>query len=127
MVDRVADAINAIKTNERIGRAECTLYSTKFIKSILEVMKRESYVKGYEEFTDGRIKKLKVALSNRINRIGIIKPRYSIRAGELQRYEMQYIPSRDFGILILSTPQGMLTNREAKAKNIGGRLIAYVY
>ncbi len=127
MVDRVSDAINTIKTNERIGRAECVLLSTKLVRSILDVMKRESYIKGYEEFTEGRVKKLRVTLSNNINSMGIIKPHFSVGASEIQGYEMQYIPSRDFGILIVSTSKGMMTNREAKEQNIGGRLVAYVY
>lgn len=127
MVDRFADAINTIKTNERIGRAACVLDSTKFIKAILDVMQKESYIRGYEEFTDGKFKKVRVSLANRINNIGVIKPRYAIGSRELQSYETRYIPSRDFGILILSTPQGLMTNREARAKNFGGRLVAYMY
>lgn len=127
LMDRFADAINKIKTNERIGRAECTLYSTKLLKAVLDVMKGESYIKNYEEFTEGRIKRLRVNLSNRINKMGVIKPRYSVQSGDIQRYEMRYIPSRDFGVLIMSTPQGVMTNREAKEKRIGGRLLAYVY
>ena len=127
MPDRVADAINTIKTNERIGRGVCVLESTKFIRAILDVMKKESYINDYEEFADGKFKKVRVKLSNRINNIGIIKPRYAITSKQLQSYETRYIPSRDFGILILSTPQGLMTNREARAKNYGGRLVAYMY
>ena len=127
MVDRIAEAINTIKTNERIGRQECTLYSTKLIKAVLDVMKKESYIKNYEEFTDGKINRVRVSLANRINGIGIIKPRYAVTSKEIPNYEMRYIPSRDFGILIMTTSQGMMTNREAKEKNIGGRLVAYVF
>ena len=126
-MDRFADAINKIKTNERIGRIECTLYSTKLLKTVLEVMKRESYVKDYEEFKDKRVKMLKVTLSNKINSIGVVKPRYSVQNDTIQKYETRYIPSKDFGILILTTPQGIMTNKEAREKNIGGRLLAYVY
>lgn len=126
-MDRFADAINKIKTNERIGRMECELYSTKLLKSVLDVMQKESYVNGFDEHTEGRVKMLTVKLSNRINSIGVIKPRYSIQSNDIQKYESRYIPSRDFGILILSTSKGIMTNKEAKAKNIGGRLLAYVY
>ena len=76
-MDRFADAINKIKTNERIGRMQCTVYSTKLLKAVLDIMKRESYIDDYEEFTDRRIKYIKVSLSNKINSIGVIKPRYS--------------------------------------------------
>ncbi len=127
MTDRVADAINKIKTNERIGRVECVLDSTKLIRAVLDVMKRASYIQGYEEFTDGKFKKVRVTLANRINNIGVIKPRFAVTSKEIQAFETRYIPSRDFGILILTTPHGLMTNREAKEKNTGGRLIAYVY
>ncbi len=126
-MDRFADAINKIKTNERIGRRECVLYSTKLLKAVLDVMKKESYIEDYEEYKDKRISMLKVTLSNRINSIGVIKPRYPVQKDIIQKYEARYIPSKDFGILILTTPDGIMTNREAKEKNIGGRLLAYVY
>ncbi len=126
-MDRFADAINKIKTNERIGRRECTLYSTKLLRAVLEIMKREQYINDYEEFTEGRIKRVKVGLSNRINSIGVIKPRYSVKSEMIIKYESRYIPSRDFGILVLTTPDGIMTNKEAKEKRIGGRLLAYVY
>ncbi|MGI0100109.1 MAG: 30S ribosomal protein S8 [Candidatus Micrarchaeaceae archaeon] len=126
-MDRFADAINKIKTNERIGRMECVLYSTKLLRAVLDVMKRESYINSYEEYSDKRIKMLRVMLSNRINSIGVIKPRYSVQANSIQKYESRYIPSKDFGILILTTPGGVITNREAKEKHTGGRLLAYVY
>ena len=126
-MDRFADAINRIKTNERIGREKCELYSTKLVRAVLEVMKRESYIKDYEEYKVKHISMVRVTLSNRINSIGVIKPRYSVGKNDIQKYEARYIPSRDFGLLLLSTPQGVMTNREAKEKNLGGRLIAYVY
>jgi len=126
-MDRLADAINKIKTNERIGRRECTLYSTKLIKAVLEVLKNSAYISGYEEFDDGKFKFLKVKLANKINDIGVVKPRYSLAYELIQKYEMMYIPSRDFGALIISTPKGVMTNKEAYEKHIGGRLLAYVY
>ena len=126
-MDRFADAINKIKTNERLGRVECTLYSTKLLRAVLDVMKRESYINDYEEYQEKRIKYVKVKLSNKINSIGVIKPRYSVHNEQIQKYESRYIPSKDFGILILTTPKGIMTNRDAREKRVGGRLLAYVY
>ncbi len=126
-MDRLADAINKIKTNERIGRQECVVSSTKLLKTVLELLKRESYIVGYDEFVQGKFKMLRIDLSNKINSIGVVKPRYALAHADIQKYEARYIPSRDFGVLILSTPQGVMTNREAKERRIGGRLLAYVY
>jgi small subunit ribosomal protein S8 len=127
IMDRFSDAINTIKTNERIGRVECVMPSTKLVKAALDIMKRESYIKDYEEFSEGHKNMLKVYLSNKINEIGVIKPRYAIGKDDVQRYEARYIPSRDFGILLISTPKGIVTNKEAVANGTGGRLLAYVY
>ncbi len=127
MVDVFADAINKIKVYENAGMYECVVPSTKLLRAVLTKMQSHRYIKGYEEFKDGKFNALKVTLSKRINGIGVIKPRYPISGEDLQRYEMRYIPSRDFGILIVSTSEGIMTNKEAKEKKIGGRLIAYVY
>ncbi len=126
-MDRLADSINTIKANERIGRRECSVYSTRLTRAVLDLMQKNGYIEGYEEYTDRYAHMLKVKLSRRINNIGVAKPRYSIGNADIQRYEERYIPSKDFGILVLSTPKGLLTNREARAAGTGGRLIAYMY
>ena len=127
MVDRLADSINIIKTHELAGKDECILNSTALTKAVLDSMKRTSYIEGYEEFKERYTNKLRVKLSKRINDIGVIKPRFSVTKNTIQKYESRYIPSRDFGMLIISTPLGVLTSTEVKEKGIGGRLIAYVY
>ncbi|MCL5440548.1 MAG: 30S ribosomal protein S8 [Candidatus Marsarchaeota archaeon] len=127
MVDYLADAINTIRTNEHIGRRECTIRSTKLIRAVMDVMKGGSYIGGYEEFDDRHVRMMKVSLSNRINKVGVIKPRSAVTKNNIRDYESRYIPSRDFGMLIISTPAGLMTNKEAKEKGTGGRLIAYVY
>ncbi len=127
VMDRFADSINTIKTHELLGRRECSVYSTKLIRAVLDVMKREGYIEGYEEYTDRRAKMLKISLSNRINDIGVIKPRFSAGKDDIQKYESRYIPSKDFGMLVISTSMGVLTGREVKQQNIGGKLLAYVY
>ncbi len=127
MVDVFADAINKIKVYESSGMYECTVPSTKLLRAVLTTMKENKYIKDYEEFKDGKFKALKITLSKRINDIGVIKPRYPITLADIQKFETRYIPSKDFGILIVSTPKGIMTNRQAREKRTGGRLIAYVY
>lgn len=126
-MDRLAEAINIIKTHERMGREECIVDSTKLLKSVLVTLKAEGYVAGFEEFKDGKFMKIRIKLSNKINAIGVVKPRYAIQKDTIAKYETRYIPSKDFGILVLTTPQGLMTNREAREKMIGGRLVMYVY
>ncbi|MEM3227488.1 MAG: 30S ribosomal protein S8 [Candidatus Micrarchaeaceae archaeon] len=127
MVDTLADALNKIKTNERIGRGSCTIASTRLIKSLLSILQREGYIRSFEEQSSQGRRVIKVNLANKINDIGVVKPRYPVRKSELLKYESTYIPSKDFGMLIYSTSEGLLSGREIKERNIGGRLVAYVY
>ncbi|MDE1846452.1 MAG: 30S ribosomal protein S8 [Candidatus Micrarchaeota archaeon] len=126
-MDLLADTINTIKVNENAGLASCTVRDTKLIKSVIEVMKRSGYITDYDVIKEGKRTAIKVSLAKKINDVGIIKPRFAVGLADFQKYETRYIPSKDFGILILSTPKGIMTNREAKEQRMGGRLLAYVY
>ncbi len=127
MVDLLADALNKIKVCENLGKYECRVNSTKLIRSVLETMKKNNYIKDFKEVKEGKFDFLSIELSKKINDIGIIKPRHAVGISDFQKYETRYIPSKDFGILIVSTPKGIMTNRDAKEAKTGGRLIAYVY
>ena len=81
----------------------------------------------FEEIEDGRGNMIKLNLLGRINKCGVIKPRYSVKKDEFEKFESRYLLARGMGILILSTPIGIITHYEAKKKNIGGKLLAYCY
>ncbi len=127
MVDLLANAINTIRTCETVGRDTCVVPDTKLIKTVLDVMKENGYINSYESFKENNAPKLNVTLSKKINKIGVIRPRFAVSLEHMQKYETRYIPSKDFGILIISTPKGIMTNRSAKENKTGGRLLAYVY
>ncbi len=126
-MDVLADVLNKIKVSESRGNYECTVQSTKLVRAVLDTMKKHSYISDYEEFKDGKFKRIKVKLSKKINDIGVIKPRYAIGNKEYQKYEKRFIPSKDFGIMVISTTKGIMTNKEAQEQRTGGRLIAYMY
>ena len=126
-MDLLADTINIIKVNEAAGYSTCTTVNTKLVRAVIEVMKKSGYIAGYEEMKEGKQNRLKIKLAKKINDVGIIKPRFAVDLADYQKYETRYIPSKDFGILILTTPKGIMTNREAKEQHMGGRLLAYVY
>ena len=44
-----------------------------------------------------------------------------------EKYEKRFLPAKGFGILIVSTPKGLMTHEEARKKKLGGVLIVYVY
>lgn len=130
-VDVLANAMSTIYNNEMRGNRETLIIpASKLVAAILRVMQRYGYIGEFEHIDDGRWGKLKVQLLGRINKCGVIKPRYSVRYADLLKMPQwlgRYLPSRDIGIIILSTPQGVLSHVEAIDRGIGGVLLAYVY
>ncbi|MFA5106137.1 MAG: 30S ribosomal protein S8 [Candidatus Micrarchaeia archaeon] len=125
--DLLADALNAIKTNETAGKRECLVRSSKIVRETLKILQFAGYIGDFEFVDNGKGGLFKIRLVGRINECGAIKPRFPVKKDSWNDWEQRYIPGVDFGMLIVSTPEGMMSNRDAQTKKIGGRLIAYVY
>ena len=125
--DTLADALNRIKTHENVGKRECIVYASKLLKKTLKIFQTYGYVGGFEFIDDGKSGFFRIELLGKINKCAAIKPRFPVKKDDWNKWEQQYIPGIGLGLLIVSTPEGLMTNREAKEKQIGGRLIAYVY
>jgi len=97
------------------------------IKNVLRVMKENGYIGDFEYVEDGRGGKLRIELKGKILDTKAIKPRYSVKADEFEKWEKRFLPARDVGILILSTSKGVVDHKKAKEMHIGGRLLAYCY
>ena len=127
MTDYLADALNTIKTHEIVGQNVCTVKATNLIAEVLKVLKHYKYLKDFKKVEDGRGGTFEVELDGRINDCGVIKPRMPVRRHEWAKKEQEFIPGFGVGLLIVSTPSGIMTNAEADKKRVGGRLLAYVY
>ena len=126
--DTLANVMSLILNNELIGESECLIKPvSKVIKEILKVMKENGYVGDFKEFEDSRGSYLKLNLVGGINKCGVIKPRYSVKAHNFENFEKRYLPAKDIGILFVSTPRGIMTHYDAKSKKTGGKLLAYCY
>lgn len=125
--DRLADALNTLKTHEMVGQKTCTVKATKLIGEILKLLKIHGYIDDYQFVDDGRGGIFNIKLAGRINNCGVIKPRFPVKRNEWAKYEEQWIPGVRIGFLIVSTPQGVMTNSEAEERRLGGRLLAYIY
>ncbi|MET1129020.1 MAG: 30S ribosomal protein S8 [Thermoproteota archaeon] len=131
MLDTLANALATIMNAEMRAKPEAIIMpASKLIANVLRVMQREGYIGEFEYIDDGRWGKIRVRLLGRINKVGVVKPRYPVKYKDLLKmpeWIRKYLPSRDIGVLILSTSQGVMSHREALAKRIGGIVLAYVY
>jgi small subunit ribosomal protein S8 len=126
--DILADVLSKMKNMKDRGFSEIEVQPvSNTVKDVLEVLKNEGYIFEFTLIEDKRGNSAKVKLTNLINNIGAIKPRFSATLEELEKFEARYLPAKDFGRLIVSTSKGVMTHLQAKEKKIGGVLLAYVY
>ena len=125
--DQLSNALSTILNYERQGKKECAVKSSKLIKEVLAVMQAHGYIGSCKEVQSVRGNELVVNLIGAINKCGVVKPRYPITLAEFTKFEVRYLPAKGFGILILSTPKGVIDNETAVNKKAGGRLLAYCY
>ncbi len=128
MNDTLANSLSYILNMEHIGSRQCVIRpSSKVIKKVLEVMHEKGYVGEIKEEVTSRGAELHVTLLGRLNRCNVVKPRFSVGLNTYTKYEKRFLPAKDFGFLIVTTNQGIMTHTEAKEKKIGGKLLAYCY
>ena len=127
--DPIADFLTVLRNASRSKKEKITIASSKMLASICEILKEEEYIDDYKVAEDGKKKYLRVHLKYAAN-----EP--SIR--HLERVSKpglrQYISSKEikgvlggFGISILSTPKGLLTNKKAREQKVGGELLLRVW
>ena len=128
MNDTLANSLSYILNMERIGAKTCIIKpSSKVIKKVLTVMHEHGYIGEVKEEVTSRGNELHVSLLGRLNKCNVVKPRFSVGLNTYTKYEKRFLPAKDFGFLIVTTNQGIMTHAEAKEKRIGGKLLAYCY
>ena len=128
MMDPVSNGLTTIYNNEVRRKKECYIMpASKLLGNILRVMQMNSYIGEFEFIDDGRAGKFRVQLLGRINKCGAIRPRYSFKVKDLEKWEKIYLPARNMGILVVTTSRGVMSHIEARKMGIGGKLLAYVY
>ena len=126
--DPLSDAFVRIYNAEQAGHYEVSINpASKLLESMLTIMQSSGYVGEFERIADGRGDAFRVELVGAINRCGVIKPRHSVKRADFDKWESRYLPARDFGLLIVSTNQGVMNHHEAKKERVGGRLLEYIF
>jgi len=129
MQDPISDLLTRIRNAGRVGKKEVSLPASKMKKSIAEVLKSEGYITDAREEGEGVKKELiltlkyrkKVCVIEGIERVS--KPSCRIYCGS------EEIPNvrNGLGIVILSTPKGVISGRVAAAEHVGGEILCKVW
>ena len=124
----IANLFITIYNNEVRRKRQCTVLPTSnHGGEILKTLQRYGYIDGWEHIEDNRGGKFLIKLRSRITKCGAISPRFKVKKNEYGRWEQQYLPSYDRGILLVTTNQGVMSHHEAVNQGLGGLLIGYAY
>ncbi|OUJ18831.1 Ribosomal protein S8 [Methanonatronarchaeum thermophilum] len=127
-MDPLSDALSTINNAEKAGKLKADITpASKLIGRVFDVMQENGYLGEFEYIDNDKGGEFKVKLIGNINKCGSIKPHFSTNKNEFEKWEKRYLPGKDFGILVISTPKGVMSHRKAQQEGIGGRLLAYVY
>ena len=127
-LNTLSNLFTTIHNNETRRKKECIVSpSSRFASEILRAMQKARYIGEFEQVDDNRQGKFRIQLLAKINKCGIITPRFSVKSGDYLNWERQFLPAYNMGVLLVSTSKGIMTHHEAQEQGIGGVLVGYVF
>mmetsp|Transcript_8314 Transcript_8314/g.28302 ORF Transcript_8314/g.28302 Transcript_8314/m.28302 type:complete len:131 (-) Transcript_8314:673-1065(-) len=127
-VSVLADTLKTMSNAEKRGRRQVMLRPcSKVIIKFLQQMMKHGYIGEFEIIDDHRSGKIVVELIGRINKCGVISPRYDVQVGDLEQWVVNLLPSRQFGKIILTTSSGIMDHDEARRRGTGGKILGFFY
>ncbi|MCS7110587.1 MAG: 30S ribosomal protein S8 [Candidatus Caldarchaeum sp.] len=127
MTDLVSSLFTTLQNNEVVRNRDCFVKASKLVGEVLKVLQRNGYIGAFEFIDNGRGGIFKIQLLGRINRSAPIRPRIAVKSTQYEFFEQRYLPGRNIGLLVVTTPKGVMSHEEAKTQKTGGRLLGYVY
>lgn len=124
----LGDALKTLSNAEKRGKRQVLLRpSSKVVIKFLQVMQSHGYIEEFEYVDDHRSGKIVVNLIGRLNKCGVISPRFDVGVAEIEKWVTNLLPSRQFGFIVLTTSYGIMDHEEARRKHTGGKILGFFY
>ena len=130
MTDPVADMLTRIRNANTVGHAEVSVPASKIKKNIAEILLKEGYIKAYDIVPGETQDNIVIQLKYGPNKVKVISGIKRISKPGLKVYaKKDEIPKvlGGLGIAIISTSNGLITDKEARKLGVGGEVICYVW
>jgi len=122
------DALKSIVNAEKRGKRQVLIRPcSNVIVRFLQVMMKHGYIGEFEIVDNHRSGKIVVNLTGRLNKCGVISPRYDVGINELESWSNSLLPSRQFGYIVMTTSCGIMDHEEAKRKHLGGKILGFFF
>jgi small subunit ribosomal protein S8 len=128
MSDPIADLLTRIRNAQMVAKPTVTVPSSKVKIAIVQVLKEEGYIDGFQVKADGAKTELEITLKYYAGRPVIERIERVSRPGLRVYKGSDAIPTvmNGLGVAIVTTPQGVMTDRKARANGVGGEVLCYV-
>ncbi len=129
VTDPIADFLTRIRNAARAKKVRVQIPSSKLKVSLAEILKTHGYIIDYQILDDNKQKKINMVLKYK-NGIPAITGLKRISKPGLRIYKSaDQLPSvlNGLGTAVISTPKGLLTDKEARKQLIGGEIVCYIW
>lgn len=130
MTDPIADMLTRIRNANIVKHESVELPASKIKKAVAEILVQEGYLVKSEDYVDGAVPMLKLTLKYGTNKERVITGIKRISKPGLRIYaQKDNIPKvlGGLGTAVLSTSQGIMTDKKARTEGIGGEVICYIW
>ena len=128
LISVLSDALKTILNAERAGKRQVLIRpSSKVIIRFLKLMQKRNYIGDFEVVDDRRGGKVVIELLGRINKCGVISPRFDIGVTEYEKTVANLLPSRQFGYIVMTTNIGIIDQEKSRRKHVGGKILGFFY
>jgi small subunit ribosomal protein S8 len=130
MTDPIGDMLTRIRNGQRAHKAAVNSPASKLRANLLDVLQREGYIRGYTQFEENEGKpELSIELKYHEGEPVIREISRVSKPGRRVYSSIKDLPTiyNGYGISILSTPQGVMSDSEARIANVGGEVLCRVF
>jgi small subunit ribosomal protein S8 len=130
MTDPIADLLTRVRNANSARHEVVEVPSSKVKKAVANILLEEGYVKGIEEYNDGVVPMMRIALKYGASKERVITGLKRISKPGLRVYcKAEEVPKvlNGLGVAVISTSQGVLADREARKLGLGGEVICYIW
>jgi small subunit ribosomal protein S15Ae len=122
----LVDALKSTNSAEKGGKRQFPIrLCSKAIVRFLTVMMKHGYISEFEIIDDHRAGKMVVNLTGRLNKCGVISPRFDVQLKDLEKWQNNLLPARQFGFIVLTTLAGIMDREEGRQKHTGGEILGF--
>ena len=129
LTDPIADMLTRVRNGQMAKHSKVAVPFSKIKESMASILKNEGYIAGYEIKEEGAIKNIVVSLKY-VDGVAVMKGLKRIsKPGRRVYTSVENLPKvlGGLGIAIVSTPKGVIIDKECRKHNVGGEVLCYVW